>query len=482
VDWYVESFLSHEFSHALWTEKIETIQELLKTLSIPFHYFNIFEDARIEHLFRDETKRTFKWSFLENIKNEFNEPDKFDISPLDIYFYFIYSENGIYDDNINPIFLKHLKSKGFYKEVETFYKRTIETKECLKVIPIIKEFYDKYKNEKDEEESPSSTFEFEFSLEGKPISGPTSGKKKKKGEKGDISDNEKDLDKSVVLILDSTVNENELNESGEELNNIIDEGNLKEYNSVSVENIKSRLVSESEMVHDLFKKEIIKHGEMLYTQALKKIFRKHFNTFTNEKFSKRFNATKLVLDRDDIYSHKIESKNGGRNKRKKLSLIVDVSGSMQGISTDILTVLYVFNRLTQNNVINFNLFLSGGGGTKAEATHLKTPLKTNEIFKIMFRSGIEGLDNCFKTYEKELQKSEIIFVLTDGDIVDVPLNKKGLNDKGIYTRAIYVLKGKKNPEYERMVQKRMEKYFDEYIMKDSIDAIFEEIILKYKKL
>lgn len=495
IDWYIKSFLVHEYSHALWTEKIEIINNLLDVIKIPFHYFNLFEDARIEYKFTKFTSRMFKWSYLENFKNEFLEKEYNKITPLDIFFYFIYTENEILNENIEPNLVKYIKEKSIFNEIKEFYIKTINCENSIELIPIIKEFYDKFKNKEDEKHNPSSGFKCEFSLGGIGIEDGkfVEIKSSKKGKKEFLKDDKekkpgdklKEKMDSISESSDSIIDSTKEYEKEEDKTTYIEEakrdGDKSEYHDIDSKS--GRLVGDEIVYNKEDMDEIIKKGEELYNNSLKKIFKKRYNINVDEKFSKTFNITNLVLDRDDIYKHKTTTKNGQRNnKKRKLTLIIDVSGSMGYLAKEVLIVLYVFNRLSQNKIIDFNLILSGGTGKSPENILLKTPLKTKELFKIMFRSGIEGLYHTLIKHEKILQNSEINFVLTDGEIVDIPINKKELNDKGIYTRGIYILKSKHLLKQKEKIEKRMDSYFDEFTMKETVEEIFEEIILKYKKL
>jgi len=495
IDWYIKSFLVHEYSHALWTEKIETINTLLDVIKIPFHYFNLFEDARIENKFTKLTSRMFKWSYLESFKNEFLEKEYHKLTPLDIYFYFIYTENEILNENVDINLIKNIKERSIFNEIKEFYTRTINSENSIDLIPIIKEFYDKFKNKEDEEHNPSTGFKCEFSLsgvgieDGKKVEIKSSKKGIKIAVKGDKDDKhtEEIKDKMDLIaagsdtIIDSTEEYKEEEDKTSYVEEAKKDGDKLEFYDIDFKS--GRLISEEIVYSKEDMDEVIKKGEELYNNSLKKIFRKRYNINVDEKFSKTFNITNLVLDRDDIYKHKTTTKNGQRNnKKRKLTLIVDVSGSMGYLAKEVLVVLYVFNRLSQNKIIDFNLILSGGTQRNPENILLQTPLKTKELFKIMFRSGIEGLYYTLIKHEKILQNSEINFVLTDGEIVDVPINKKELNDKGIYTRGIYILKSKHLLKQKEKIETRMNSYFDEFTMKETVEEIFEEIILKYKKL
>ncbi len=69
-DYYIAHY-KHEISHAEWTNRMPLQQFKRKYLDpegIPFHLFNLFEDARIEHIWRQTFKEKFNWLKFEEIK------------------------------------------------------------------------------------------------------------------------------------------------------------------------------------------------------------------------------------------------------------------------------------------------------------------------------------------------------------------------------------------------------------------------------
>jgi len=97
---YINSFLFHEISHSFWSPPIKRVNNLLNPLKIPFEIYN---------------RKTFKRDFLWNDYENFNSKD---ITPTDLFFYFIFTENEKYKlDNT--------------KEKKLLSKTDIEKKEDL---------------------------------------------------------------------------------------------------------------------------------------------------------------------------------------------------------------------------------------------------------------------------------------------------------------------------------------------------------------
>ena len=56
----------------------------LNNCRVPFKLYNLFEDARIEHLFREETGKKFNW--IQDI------PNKEATTPVEIFYSFVNNE------------------------------------------------------------------------------------------------------------------------------------------------------------------------------------------------------------------------------------------------------------------------------------------------------------------------------------------------------------------------------------------------------
>ena len=86
---YIQSLLWHELSHARWTERdYKKKSKALMDKRVPFKLYNLFEDARIEHLFREETGKKFNW--VQDI------PNKEATTPVEMFYSFVNNE-GVYE-------------------------------------------------------------------------------------------------------------------------------------------------------------------------------------------------------------------------------------------------------------------------------------------------------------------------------------------------------------------------------------------------
>jgi len=461
-DYYIESYIVHELSHSLWSPNIKLINKILTNKKIPFLYFNYFEDARIEHLYRKKYNRYFNWSLYEIFSLK---PEK--ITPLNIFFYFIFTENEKYTNEVEKYTYENIISNKYFSDIKNFYLKALEIKNINDMIELIEEFYEKYKNSIDEEQSNSiSNFSNEFDLA--------------------IKDNYKTKNiKNSLIYIDIGDNDGKKNKDKRKIDNEEDVvPSMEDIDTKILDEIKNYIIFSSKKTYLSEKeiKEIEENGQKLINYSLKYIFKKRIKKEFEPNVSKKMDTKRLVLDRDDIYIHTTKTKKSNlkSHENKFLSIVVDVSGSMSIISLEVLTILYVFNELAKMKLIDLKIYLTGGRKRKPLNLELTAPVSKKTLYNILFMSDIEGMENCFTQHLKTLRKSNIIFVITDGMLVDKPIDKKNLNKKGIFTRAIYVEND--YMKYNEKIKKGLYKYFDTITIKKTVEEIFEEIISKYKNI
>jgi len=479
---YINSFLFHEISHSFWSPPIKRVNNLLNPLKIPFEIYNLFEDARIEEKFRKTFKRDFLWNDYENFNSK-------DITPTDLFFYFIFTENEKYkldntkekkllsktdiekkedlsDDDIE----KRINTNKNFKKVKEYYLKTInlEIKDnYLELFKLIKNFYNEFKKElpKDKNKLNLSSFSNEFIVSDEMGYG-----------EGTISD----LKNNVKVIITNENNDKKIDKKIDENHQL----NL-EANDIPYDDLKNYDIFFNTNVNFVNKhlKLIEKKSQIiLNNKRLKRLFKKKETIELKERYSKKMSINKLILEEDKIYKHKTIVQKGGRStKAKKISIIVDTSGSMHSIANEVSTILYIFNKLAQKKLIELNIILSGSKNNFLVNYLLPIPIKDTIIASIKYIGAHEGFSKTFKEHQNLLRKSHYIFILTDGLITDNPLNKKELNSLGIYTRAIYI-QNEKLRMYASKIEESLNKYFDEFILKENIEEIFNEIIIRFKRI
>jgi hypothetical protein len=128
----------HEVAHSVWTIKDhKELQTKLNIDKIPYGIYNLFEDARIEHLARERFNIDFEWESLHSFYE--NEAVK---NPMSMFYYLIYMNGNI--KKLNNIALDSFNDPKheIRKNVIKFYERCIEAKDTLSLVPILKNWMD----------------------------------------------------------------------------------------------------------------------------------------------------------------------------------------------------------------------------------------------------------------------------------------------------------------------------------------------------
>jgi len=178
--------------------------------------------------------------------------------------------------------------------------------------------------------------------------------------------------------------------------------------------------------------------------------------------SKRMSTRNIMLDREKIYKRKEEIVKG----EKTISLIVDCSGSMSVIMKDMKVVIAIINNLALKGKVSGNLILSANEGYQA----LKLPISDKDVDNIAGFSGSEGLENTLRNNISLLKQSDYVFVLTDGDISDGPIDKKLLASHNVKPIGLYIGEEAKN----------LSKWFDRYVNRENVKYTVDEIGRKIK--
>jgi hypothetical protein len=183
---------------------------------------------------------------------------------------------------------------------------------------------------------------------------------------------------------------------------------------------------------------------------------------SSKKPSRRLHSRNLILKKENIYKHKLET---GQGKRV-LSCVVDCSGSMGSIMPKMRVVIALVNRLCTLKNIHGYLMLS----SSREYHTIKLPMNPDDIDKIHGFSGSEGLNNTMMHNIELLTKSSHVFVLTDGDICDDPIDKDSLRRRNINPIGLYLGKRARN----------LSLWFDRYINRETEEELIDELVRKIK--
>lgn len=526
-DNFIQSLLLHELSHARWTERdMKKVNIKLNNCRVPFKLYNLFEDARIEHLFREETGKKFNW--IQDI------PNREATTPVEIFYSFVNNEGvckkeetNSFDDTIeirllyvgkgssnkNTIFSINNKGEYDYNHIKTLLKS------CGYELGVV--FYSPGASVAKSNIIEDSMIKSKAAKAHGGVNVNTPDGKFVELVSYETKDNSKSLGRNRIRVLsvnlagsmDATFNKvvefyhkacNAQNSM--EIIDICDEW-LKEfpesYRDELLNNYeqgpkgkgkgKGDLMSPEEMEsisgQGIYGDENGKSLEEEATESLSKGSKEGLGTlygspetFNETRLNKLTQLFKGIIKRGMIKynsiipskklnirnytlgSDKIFKKTQYENgKSEKLSVILDCSGSMSGSHLYAgKEFLIIINRLAKQGLVRGNIILT----ESLKQVLLPMPVDEKIIHSIRTGGG-EGFKTTIKKYGKVLQESEKVFIFTDGEIGDIP--DSDYNRKlGIKTYGLYV------GDSDQTEQLR--KYFDEAISKTTLEDVINELL------
>lgn len=526
-DNFIQSLLWHELSHAKWTERdFEKINKELWDKKVPFKLYNLFEDARIEHLFREETGIRFDW--IKDI------PNKEATTPVEIFYSFVNNE-GVYEkEGANSfgdtIELRLLHVGPGAREANTYFSINNQGKFSYAQIDVLLknteyEMTDGISCKPSASTTKSRVLEDSF-IKSKATKPHGSVTFYRKGQRIDLvsyetKDNSKSLGRNRTKVLsinlagsiDATFNKvieyynracnaqnsmeiidicaewlKEFPESyRDELLNNYEQGPKGKgkgkgdlMSPEDMENISGESISSDENGKSLEEEatEILSKGskeglgtlygspETFDETRLNKLTQLFKGIIKRGmiKYNSIIPSKKLNIRNYTLGSDKIFKKSQYDNgKSEKLSVILDCSGSMSGSHLYAgKEFLIIINRLAKQGLIRGNIILT----ESLEQVLLPMPVDEKIIHSIRTGGG-EGFKTTIKKYGKILQESGKVFVFTDGEIGDIP--DSDYNRKlSIKTYGLYV--------GETDQTEQLKKFFDEAISNRTLEDVINELL------
>jgi hypothetical protein len=222
--------------------------------------------------------------------------------------------------------------------------------------------------------------------------------------------------------------------------------------------------SEFSSNHKLFNKEQL----LELNQLSKKLLRAFKGSKSKQKTitpKKYINAKSLSLDSDRVYI----TKKDGQGKHIKFNLVVDMSGSMSGSPLrNAISILYLFNKLAQQGYVTGHILYS-----ETRSHHKITmPVPDAEILSLNVTGGAEGLARTTQHYQEDLKNTNLICI-TDGDIVDEPIDKQFWLRNKIVSTGVYV-----HPSVENVLDftGKMDKWFNHSLVRQNLNDLIELLV------
>lgn len=429
IEYYATSYLHHEMSHALHTLRdLKLVNNWLNKEKIPFSLFNLFEDARIEYLWRVKTDRMFNWADYENLPEVSDEANA-----TSLMFVYIQKEGKIRSD-----IEKMQRVKEYYSEI-------LDCEETIELFPILKRWIEEFPETKDDLDQLAKD--------------------------GFMSDDSNPLSSGdLKTTLEMQSNENAAEQMDKDSEDIIGDSPYKdEDKDVEIEEL-----TEIEYDYSTNKSDVLfdkyysldydkKAGDKLIP-VMKRIFKDKTTKISQSNATNRINTRNFTNSRfDKLYKKKIVKSKG----KKKINLMIDCSGSMSGSPIkNARTFCYMLNEFAKRNFIEGYVILTGAEGNIHQCLTRKFPIDTNDINHIIANGSAEGLKGTIDKTKKLIKNSDWTFVITDGKIGDNAVDTKGLPLFGMYVG---------NPN-----SCNLSKWFSKYIARDTLDELVQVLVNKIR--
>lgn len=179
---------------------------------------------------------------------------------------------------------------------------------------------------------------------------------------------------------------------------------------------------------------------------------------------KLINAKSMAMDAEKIYvDHKAPV-----GKHIEFNLLIDMSGSMVGDPIkNAVSLIYIFNKLAQQGYVTGNVLYS----TTRYHYVRPFPMQDAEVLSLCEVQSSEGLAETVDA-NVEVLKNVNCICITDGDIVDRPIDKTFWRKHKIVSTGVYINPHMDNPlEYSG----KLDKWFDHSLvratMKDMVQLL-----------
>ncbi len=452
---YIGNHYHHELAHALFTERnMRSIQKALKAIDAPFGTYNLFEDALIEDRYRKEAEYAFEWLTMEELN--------FNPRPESLLFALIQAEGNVSvveaalkswkpeapevpkDD---PLAAFALLFKPDPKEtveallkllprVLHYYHRIIAVKESLHLMPLLNAWLDEFGRPPQMPPNAPGAGAADLELSAKLMT--------------DEQEAEQFDSESTTVMGDTDVSPEDPLKEGKSGKATADES----YQAVS---------SRGTVLHRNSTPVDMNRAQALATK-LAKLFEAKSRMVSTQTPQRRISARHFAIGRAPY--RRVELTGRGR---KEVFLEIDCSGSMGGFHImEGKVLITALSLLAKRGYVSGHVALSAVvGGPSWEL--FKLPLAQEVINRIQGYAGAEGLEYTLKDNMKLLQKADYVFVYTDAQICDRPIDKALFHRHGVYTWGLYA--GQHGNYLEELM-----KYFDKAIMRDNAEALVDAML------
>lgn len=414
---YLQKFFHHERAHALYTRRsdgsikgfLAEINACLINAGLSFELLNLFEDARIEERYRRENAYRFAWLDYEVLGVA--------VSPDALFFSAIQSENSLttFSKGLPPGDSSLQQIAG---EVWAFYQDALAASNTESLIPILKRWVAR------------------FGL-------PPKGKSTRD-----------DMELSAKLAGEPSFRDEFEKEDIPQSAEVSQE---QDQPAQAYEGQGTRVVKLSDKPWPIDAQAVSR-----IAQSLERALRAKEGFINTHSPSKRIAIKGLSQDRPPYRKKVVEVA-----RKRKLLLVVDCSGSMEGypIATARLLVA-ALSELARSSKVEGHVVFSAVIDQLGSWDRYALPMPANLIERISAPGAAEGLNNALRGNMDIAASADHTFVFTDGFISDRSINKGALHSRGIHTIGLYTpTEGGEDIAVE--VQSKLLGYFDKAIVRSN---------------
>jgi hypothetical protein len=477
---YVRSHVHHELAHAHFTERnLRQVQAELTGMGVPFALFNLFEDARIEHRYRAETGYRFRWLQCEDLN--VGEP------AAALLFALVQAEGavrtvtealrkGSFRDasgaSVEPNEEQRGQTRERLAQVQAYYKRIVAAPTSQALYPLLKEWLDEFGKPQNCPARGNESGAGQASPA--PQGGESAETPDKPGQPGNATDGTSE--EQCDLALSASLQGDPMTVAEFEMGTLEVDIRLADGRD-TVPPPSRRLVTASQDLGPVGKKGDVlhRHAATLDEDAAQKVanrlkpfFATKVRSVATHTPQRRLSARAYALDRAPYRRKELEGK-----ARRRIVLVIDCSGSMSGVHIDEgRTLVRALSLLAEQGFVEGHVVLSAVNHAPNWETW-KLPMPADKIAHIQGYAGAEGLEYAMKGNLELVTEADFVFVYTDAQICDRPIDKTEFHRFAVYTWGLYA-----GGEPEPGILAALQRYFDKAIMRPSalelVDAMLTQ--------
>jgi hypothetical protein len=433
---YFKKYAFHELGHLLWTSRdFITLNKDLESMNVPFSLFNLFEDARIEHRYRNGLGTFFEWTKYE--------PIAWSAKPLAVFFSLVQFEGDL--ERVKALASGSTMTAEdaesihlLIEDVNSYYRRCLTADSSEDLYPVLKAWCKAY--------PPADSF---IPSRGNGVEGKKGSADLKPMLDGQLAqESAAQFDAGTIDLNPPKVKLEGKALKGAPKGALPDEGN-------------ANLLGDTPS-------DIDEKRAAAVAMRLGRLFESKSRLVTNEVPGKKLSMRHYVTDRP-FYRHKMLQSIA----RKKVLLVVDCSGSMQeapAISEGRLLVA-ALSLLASRGIVSGHVVLSAVSNGRTVWQRFALPMKLDNIQLIHAFGAAEGLENAIRSNIKLAQAADFVFVYTDGQICDAPIDKAKLHLQGVHTWGLYVGNNTKSLA-------ALKEFFDKALVRDDAERLVEAMLVQ----